>query len=105
MRLTNIDYERLSLLAEFLQHLRFDVAAADDRDGQLARGELVGMEDESGGSDCATGFGHCIRICAEVLHREADFIFGNGDDVVDISADVFEVKVADALRAEPVGEG
>ena len=44
-------------------------------------------------------------LAARYLHRLSDLVFRDGDDVVHVSADVFEVDGADALGAETVGEG
>ena len=63
------------------------------------------MEDESGDGYRAAGFGHGGGIGAEIFHRLVDFVFGHGDDVVDIGLDVLEVDGADALGAESVGDG
>ena len=93
------------LFLKFLQHVWFDVATTDDGDVEFCPGEFRGVEDETGGSDSSTGFGYGLRISAQVLRRRADFVFRDGDDVVDVSADVFEVDGADALRAESVGDG
>ncbi len=91
-------------MAKFLQHFWFDVAAADDRYVQLRLRQFFGVEDESGGGDGAAGFGHGGGIGAQIFHGLADFVFGHGDDVVDVRADVLEVDGADALGAEPVGD-
>src|SRR4051812_20093021 len=41
---------------EACEHLRFDIAAADDCNIQLGFGEFFGVEDETGGCNCAARF-------------------------------------------------
>jgi len=98
---------RFAWLLRFPQlgkHLRFDVASRNDGEVQLCVWEFFGVEDESGGGDCAAGLGYGLRIGGHVFHGLTDFVFGYGDDVVDVGTDVLEVEGADALGAESVGE-
>src|SRR5256885_304793 len=92
-------------LLEAGQRFGVDVASADDGYVQLGVRELLGVKDESGGGDGAAGFGDCVGIGGEIFHGLADFVFGDGNDVVDEGADVLEVDGADALGAQAVGKG
>src|SRR5579872_3632443 len=62
------------------------------------------MEDESGGGDGAAWFGDRVWIDAQIFHGLANFVFGDRNNVVDVSADVLEVDRADALGTESVRE-
>lgn len=63
------------------------------------------MEDEPGSGNGAAGFCDCLWIQAQILHGLSDLIFIDGDDVIDVSADMLEVDRANTLRAESIGEG
>src|SRR5215472_1895779 len=65
---------------------------------------LLGLEEESRGRDCTTGFGYGLWISREILHCLANLVFGDRDDVVDIGTDVLEVDRTDALGAQPVSD-
>ena len=82
-----------------------DLPAGDDGYVQPSLRKLFGVEDESCSSHCPTRFGCGLGICAQVLHRLADFIFCDGDDVVHVLANVLEVDRANALRAQSVRQG
>src|SRR6202158_4847526 len=94
----------VSHVAKFLQHLGLDVAAGNDCHVQFCFRQLFGVEEKAGGCDCATGLGDGIGICGQQTHRLVDFVFADGDDGVDKTLHVFEVDVADALRAPSVGD-
>jgi hypothetical protein len=91
-------------LAEACQHLRFDIAAADDRYIQLGFWQFFGVEDESGGCNRAAWFRDGVGIGGQVFHCLADFVLRDGDDFIDIGADMLEVDRADALGAKAVSE-
>ena len=93
-----------SFLPEACEHLRFDIAATDDCNIQLGSWEFVGVKDETGGCNCAAWFSNGVRIGGQVFQRPSDFVFRDGDDVVNVGADVLEVDRADALSAKAVGE-
>src|SRR5690349_23162400 len=79
---------RPSLRPELVEHFRLDIASTDDSYIHLCVRELVSVEDESGGGDGAAGLGDCLGIGREIFHGLADFVFGDGNDVVDEGADV-----------------
>jgi hypothetical protein len=89
-------------LPEACEHLRFDIAAADDCNIQLGFGEFFGVEDETGGCNCAARFSDGVGIGGQVFHGLTDFVFRDADDVINIGADVLEVDRADALGAQAV---
>src|SRR5579859_1099770 len=95
---------RRKLSAELLQHRGLDVAARDDGYVHLCLWQLIVAKEESGDGDRAAGFGNRLWILGQQFHGLSNFVFGNGNDVVDIGADMLEVDGADALRAEAVGE-
>ena len=64
----------------------------------------MGVEEKRCRSDGSAGLGECFWICAEPAHGFANLVFGDADDVVNISVDVFEVEGADALRSKTVGQ-
>src|SRR5271163_3161531 len=91
--------------ANFLQHVRIDIAAADDRNVQLGCRELVAVEEEACRRHSSAGLGHGVGIRREQPDRFPNLILGHGYDIVDIAADVLEVDGANALGAQPVGDG
>src|ERR1700683_4267295 len=75
-----------STATQLFQHLRIDVAAADDGDIQIGLRKLVAAEQEGAYRDGSAGLGY-------------------GYDIVHVEPDVLEIDGADALRAQPVGDG
>src|SRR4029077_18306593 len=92
-------------MSQFFEHLRFDVASGDYGNVELCVWQLVAVKEKSCKRYSPAGFGNGLRGGREQLHRLADFVFADSDDVVDILPDVFEVDGADALGAEAVGNG
>ena len=82
-----------------------DVAAAHDDDGFAEGAQLLGVEEQAGRGGGSAGLGREAGGVEEGAHGGADFGFGDGDDVVDVSADVSEVALAEGLGAEAVAEG
>ena len=62
------------------------------------------MEKKCGRGYGATRFGQRLRVRTQSAHGLADLVFGHAYDVIDISADVFEIDRADALGAKTVCE-
>src|SRR4051794_20528228 len=102
-KVTKVREEPSQLCPEFLEHLRLDIAAADDCYVLFCVREFSRVKDESGCRNCATRLGYGFGILAQVLHRFADFFFRDRDDVVHIGTDVLEVDRPDALRAKTIG--
>src|SRR5579863_1394646 len=100
-----MNMDESSFAAETAQHAGFNVSAGDDRHIHLRVGHLIAVKEESGGGDGAAGLGYGGGIGRQQFHRLADFVFGDGDDVVNIGADVLEVDLADTLGAQAVGDG
>ena len=90
---------------ELLQHLRVDVAAADNGDVQLRSRKLIAVEQERGHGRGSAGFSQSVGICRQQTDCFNNFFFAYGDDVVNAAADVLEVDWSDALRAQSVGDG
>ena len=63
------------------------------------------MENESSDRDGAAGLGNRSGVSAQIFHRLADFIFGHGNDLVHITADMLEIDRANTLRSQAVGDG
>src|SRR4051812_40593653 len=63
------------------------------------------MEEESGGGDGAAGFGDDARGGDDGAHGGANLGFGDGDDAVHVGLNMGKVTLADALGAQPVGDG
>jgi hypothetical protein len=91
-------------VAERLEQIGIDVASADDGNVDSGVGQLIGVEQECCRSDRTTWFGYGLFSGGEQTRGFANFLFGHGDDVVDVGPDVFEIDSADALSTKAVGE-
>ena len=68
-------------------------------------GSSVAVEQEAGHGHGSAGLGHGVGFALSRSHRLANLIFGHGDDLVHVAADVLEIDRADALRSQSVGDG
>lgn len=87
------------------EQIGFDIAAAHDGDGALEGQQLGGVEEQGSCGDGAAGLGGEARVEEEAAHGGADFVFRNGDDVVDVGADVLEKERSAPLRRSATRPG
>jgi hypothetical protein len=86
------------------KHGGVNVTAADDCDGVPCRGKLISMEEPGGGRNGSARLCNEVGVPDDVSHGEEDFVFRDGDNRINIGAEVGEIVFADLLRAEAVGE-
>src|SRR5208282_3523468 len=62
------------------------------------------MEKKRSRSDSSARFRHGFFVRTQSAHGLANFVFRHADDVIDISADMFEIDCSDALGAKTIGQ-
>jgi hypothetical protein len=88
----------------FREQARLHVAAAKNGHGDSCAWQLLTVKEKGSDGHGSTGFGDQLGIGSEKAHSCANFILGNGDDIVHVPANVLERYFSHTLSTQSIGD-